>query len=70
MSAVLSAISSFGLPTVAAGVLIYILLRGELVFRYPRRGNPERWSWLRLPGRYLLSDFPNLDYIVDIQIES
>jgi hypothetical protein len=40
MSAVLSAISSFGLPTVAAGVLIYVLLRGELVFRYPARRPP------------------------------
>jgi hypothetical protein len=42
MSAVLSAISSFGLPTVAAAVLIFVLLKGEFVFRYPRRGNPER----------------------------
>lgn len=42
MNTVLSAISEFGLPAVAGGVLIYILLRGELVFRYPRRGNPER----------------------------
>ncbi|MGA8807399.1 MAG: hypothetical protein WB973_05935 [Thermoanaerobaculia bacterium] len=39
MTAVLSAISSFGLPTVAAAVLIYVLLRGEIVFRYPRRDN-------------------------------
>ena len=40
MSAVISAISNFGLPTVAAGVLIYVLLRGEFVFRYPSRRPP------------------------------
>jgi hypothetical protein len=40
MSAVLSSISSFGLPTVAAAVLIYIVIRGEFVFRYPSRRPP------------------------------
>lgn len=41
MTGILSAVSQFGLPTVAAGVLIYILVRGEFVFRYPaRRHNP------------------------------
>jgi hypothetical protein len=44
MSAILSAISNFGLPTVAGGVLIYLLLRGETVFRYPRRGNDRPFS--------------------------
>jgi uncharacterized protein YjeT (DUF2065 family) len=36
MNVILAALRDFGLPTVAAGVLIYILLRGEFVFRYPR----------------------------------
>jgi hypothetical protein len=40
MSTLLSAVSAFGLPTVTAAVLIYILLRGELVFRYPARKPP------------------------------
>jgi hypothetical protein len=35
-------IARFGLPTVAAAVLVYIVLRGELQFRYPRRSkDPE-----------------------------
>jgi hypothetical protein len=38
MNGMLSAIQSFGLPTVAAAVLIFILVKGEFVFRYPRRG--------------------------------
>jgi len=38
MTALLSALREFGLPTVIAGVLIYLLLKGEIVFRYPRRG--------------------------------
>jgi hypothetical protein len=42
MNAIISALAQFGLPTVAAGVLIFIVLKGEFVFRYPRRGNPER----------------------------
>jgi hypothetical protein len=39
VTALLAALRDFGLPTVAAAVLIYILVRGELVFRYPRRGD-------------------------------
>lgn len=42
MTAILAAIRDFGVPTVGAAVLIYVLLRGELVFRYPRRGNGEK----------------------------
>jgi hypothetical protein len=41
MTVVLSAIHDFGLPTVAAAVLIFILVKGEFVFRYPRR-TPEK----------------------------
>jgi hypothetical protein len=41
MTPILDAISSFGLPTVAAGVLIFILVKGEFVFRYPRGGPKE-----------------------------
>jgi hypothetical protein len=38
MTELVSLISDYGLPTVIAGALIYILLRGEVQFRYPRPG--------------------------------
>jgi len=41
MSGLLVYISKFGLPTVAAAVLLYILINGDLTFRYPR-GNGTR----------------------------
>jgi hypothetical protein len=31
-------ISSYGLPAVLAAVVLYILVRGEVQFRYPRPG--------------------------------
>ena len=37
VDALVEAIAKFGLPTVAAAVLLYILLHGDLTFRYPRR---------------------------------
>jgi hypothetical protein len=37
MGIILAAIRDFGLPLVAAAVLIYIVLRGEVTFRYPAR---------------------------------
>jgi hypothetical protein len=42
VSAILEAISSFGLPAVAAAVLIFIVIKGEFVFRYPRRNDPSK----------------------------
>jgi hypothetical protein len=36
MGVLVAYISKFGLLTVAAAVLFYILLRGDLAFRYPR----------------------------------
>lgn len=33
-----SLISTYGLPTTIAAALLYILLRGEFQFRYPRKG--------------------------------
>jgi hypothetical protein len=36
-----SLISSYGLPAVLAAVLLYILLRGEVQFRYPRSGKKQ-----------------------------
>jgi hypothetical protein len=36
MKALLDAVTAFGLPTVLAVIAVYVLLRGELVFRYPR----------------------------------
>lgn len=30
-------IAKFGVPTIAAAVLLYILVRGEVNFRYPRQ---------------------------------
>jgi hypothetical protein len=36
MTEVASLISAYGLPTVIGAALIYILLRGEVRFRYPR----------------------------------
>jgi hypothetical protein len=37
MSAVLEAVSAYGLPTVAAAVAIYVLLKGEFSFRSPSK---------------------------------
>jgi hypothetical protein len=37
VSALVESIAKFGLPTVAAAVLLYILLHGDVTFRYPRR---------------------------------
>jgi hypothetical protein len=37
VSALVESIAKFGLPTVEAAVLLYILLRGDVTFRYPRR---------------------------------
>lgn len=43
MTAIFDALAHFGLPTVAMGVLIFILLRGEFVFRYPaKRGDIDK----------------------------
>jgi hypothetical protein len=42
MNGILGAIADFGLPTVAAAVLIFILVKGEFVFRYPRRSGPQK----------------------------
>lgn len=41
VDALVEAIAKFGLPTVAAAVLLYILIQGDLTFRYPRR-SPKR----------------------------
>jgi hypothetical protein len=38
MSELAALIAKYGLPTVVAAVLLFILLRGELQFRYPRSG--------------------------------
>jgi len=38
MTELVSLVSSFGLPAVVASALIYILLRSEFQFRYPRSG--------------------------------
>jgi hypothetical protein len=37
METIIAAIRDFGLPTVAAAVIIFVVLRGELQFRYPAR---------------------------------
>ena len=42
-------ISEYGLPTVAIVVLLYVLLRGELKFRYPR-SSEERPESDRMGG--------------------
>ena len=42
MSGILGAIRDFSLLTVVAAVFIYILLRGELAFRYPRRHDEDK----------------------------
>lgn len=43
MTTVFTALQEYGLTTVLAGVVIYILLRGEFVFRYPgRRGGSAK----------------------------
>jgi hypothetical protein len=36
-----SLISSYGMPVVVAAVALYILLRGEVQFRYPRSGKKQ-----------------------------
>jgi hypothetical protein len=36
-----SLISSYGFPAVIAAVLLYVLLRGEVQFRYPRSGKKQ-----------------------------
>jgi hypothetical protein len=38
MTELASLIASYGLPTVLAAVVLYMLLRGEVQFRYPRSG--------------------------------
>ena len=38
MTELTSLISTYGLPTVIAAALVYIVLRGEVNFRYPRAG--------------------------------
>jgi hypothetical protein len=50
MITILAAVSQFGLPTVAAVVLIFILARGELVFRYPRRQPQFTGQWCSIPS--------------------
>jgi len=35
-----NAVSAYGFPTVVGALLIYIILRGEIVFRYPARRSP------------------------------
>ena len=42
MIPVLAAISDFGLPAVLGALAVYIVLKGEFVFRYPsRREGPQ-----------------------------
>lgn len=36
MTDLMALISQYGLPTVILAVLLYLLLRGEIRFRYPR----------------------------------
>jgi hypothetical protein len=38
MTELASLIATYGLPTILAAALLYILLRGEVQFRYPRSG--------------------------------
>lgn len=44
MTELLEAVRQFGLPMVGGAVVLYLLLRGELSFRYParRRGKRDR----------------------------
>ena len=37
MTTVLAAISDFGLPAVLGALAVYVVLKGEFVFRYPSR---------------------------------
>jgi hypothetical protein len=37
MNWVVYLVTRFGLPTAAGAVLLYVLLRGELTFKYPRK---------------------------------
>jgi hypothetical protein len=37
MAELTSLIARFGLPTVAGAVVLYVILRSEVRFRYPRR---------------------------------
>jgi hypothetical protein len=46
MAELASLIARFGLPTVAGAVALYVILKGEVQFRYPRRNAPRR---LKLP---------------------
>jgi hypothetical protein len=41
LTELISLISSYGLPTVIAVVLLYMVLRGEVQFRYPRSGKKQ-----------------------------
>jgi hypothetical protein len=41
MTELVSLISHYGLPTVAAAAVLYILFRGEIQFRYPRSGRKK-----------------------------
>jgi hypothetical protein len=36
-----SLISSYGLPAVLGAAVVYILIRGEVQFRYPRSGKKQ-----------------------------
>jgi hypothetical protein len=38
MTELVQLISTYGIPTVLVAVLLYILLWGEIQFRYPRSG--------------------------------
>ena len=37
MASVLAAVSDFGLPAVLGALVVYVVLKGEFVFRYPAR---------------------------------
>jgi hypothetical protein len=42
MTEILETLRQFGLPTVIVAVLIYLVLRGDFVFRYPARRKRDR----------------------------
>lgn len=44
MTAVLADLADLGLPTIATVAFIYILLRGEFVFRYPAKRGDSEWE--------------------------
>ena len=50
MTELAALISKYGLPTVAIAVLLYVLLRGEFKFQYPR-SSEERIESDRRCGR-------------------